>query len=177
MIKKLNNKGITVVEILICFSIISVIVVSMFKTISNYKNKQDIESYKNEVITYKNTVTKAIMDNIISETNKNGSIKDLSIDEATGTIRFNTIDSGDGNSGSAISINKEEGNINYNPDCYGRGEPKNEIFKIPDIPNLEFNEVIIKQTDENFLIVKVGFSHPDLGNGYDALNLVIPISK
>ena len=119
------------------------------------------------------------MDHIISDTNKNGSIMDLSIREndAKVTISFAPIDYGIDNSGSIIIINKNDGTIKYNPDRSGRGEPKNETFTIPNVPNLEFNEVIVKKTDENFLIVKVGFSHPDLGNSYDALNLIIPISE
>lgn len=63
--KKLNNKGLTAIEILVCFAIISVIVISMFNIINNYKEKKDLESYKLDITTYKNTVTKTIYDDII----------------------------------------------------------------------------------------------------------------
>ena len=46
MIKKLNNSGLTVVEILVCFSIVVVIVMSMFKVVNNQKAKQEIERLK-----------------------------------------------------------------------------------------------------------------------------------
>ena len=42
-IKKLNNKGLTAIEILVCFSIISVLVISMLNIVNNYKTKQDNE--------------------------------------------------------------------------------------------------------------------------------------
>ena len=43
MIKKrtLNNKGMTLIEIIVCFVIVVVIVLSMFKVVNNYKDKQD----------------------------------------------------------------------------------------------------------------------------------------
>ena len=65
MVKKLNNKGLTAVEILVCFSIVSIVVVSMFKVVNNQRDKQTIASYKNSVTTYKNSVMKTIEDGII----------------------------------------------------------------------------------------------------------------
>lgn len=63
--RKLNNKGLTAIEVLVCFAIISVIVIAMFNIVNNYKNKQDLESYKSNITTYKNTITKTIYDDII----------------------------------------------------------------------------------------------------------------
>lgn len=66
MNKKLNNKGMTLIEIIVCFVVVVVIVLAMFKTVNNYKDKQDIESYKSSIMTYKNTITKVIWDDIIA---------------------------------------------------------------------------------------------------------------
>ena len=63
--KKLNNKGMTLIEIIVCFVIVVVIVLSMLKVVNNYKDKQDIESYKSAIFTYKNTLTKTVWDDII----------------------------------------------------------------------------------------------------------------
>ena len=49
--KKLNNKGMTLIEIIVCFVIVVVIVLSMLKVVNNYKDKQDIESYKSAIFT------------------------------------------------------------------------------------------------------------------------------
>lgn len=66
-LKKLihNHKGITIIEILICFTITAVIVVSLFKMINHYKDRQDLASYKRELTAYKDTVTKTIQGSII----------------------------------------------------------------------------------------------------------------
>ena len=63
--KKLNNKGLTAIEILVCFSIISVLVISMLNIVNNYKTKQDNESYKSDIYTYKTTLTDAVYKDII----------------------------------------------------------------------------------------------------------------
>lgn len=62
---KLNDKGLTAIEILLCFVLVSIIVISMMSVVTNYKNREEIESTKNNIITYKNTITKAIYDDII----------------------------------------------------------------------------------------------------------------
>ena len=40
--RKLNNKGITAIELLVCFIIVSVIVVSLFDLIISYRNREQI---------------------------------------------------------------------------------------------------------------------------------------
>lgn len=63
--KKLNNKGMTSIEILISFIIVTAITISLFDTVTSYKTKQQIESYKNIITEYKNSLTKIINDDII----------------------------------------------------------------------------------------------------------------
>lgn len=84
--KKLNNKGLTAIEVLVCFVIISIIVISMFNIINNYKNKRDLESYKLDITTYKNTVTKTIYDDII----KNDGVISATIKQIEGTTIDNS---------------------------------------------------------------------------------------
>jgi len=55
---KLNNKGITTIEILICFVLVVIITVSMYTIISTFNEKKIIEGYKEEITTYKNTLTR-----------------------------------------------------------------------------------------------------------------------
>lgn len=68
MIKRLNNKGMTAIEILITFVIVVIIVISMYNGIMDLKTKETIASYKLSLVTYKNLLTKDIQDDII----KNG---------------------------------------------------------------------------------------------------------
>ena len=63
--KKLNNKGMTTVEILISFVLVALISTSLYTTISNYNRKMDRETFKLEINKYKNILTKEIQDDII----------------------------------------------------------------------------------------------------------------
>lgn len=63
--KKLNNKGITTIEVLLCFVLIVIISVSMYNTVSAYNERRITEGYKQEIISYKNILTKTIQDDFI----------------------------------------------------------------------------------------------------------------
>ena len=63
--KKLNNKGMTSIEVLLAFIVVVMLSVSMYTTISAYQNKQNIESFKEKIMTYKNLLTKEINDDLI----------------------------------------------------------------------------------------------------------------
>ena len=74
---KLNNKGMTIIEILVCFVIVSIIATSIYSLVSTFNNRKTEESYKQEIYKYKNLLTKEIYDDIIkkgliSVTNPNG---------------------------------------------------------------------------------------------------------
>ena len=61
----LNKKGITSVELLVCFIIISTIVVSMYNLILNYRNREQIEEINNEVISYSNNLQEIIQSDLV----------------------------------------------------------------------------------------------------------------
>lgn len=63
--KKLNNKGITTIEVLLCFIIVVIIATSMFSTISSFNERRIIEQYKEKVYTYQELLTKEIQDDFI----------------------------------------------------------------------------------------------------------------
>ena len=63
--KRLNNKGITTLEVLLCFALVVIITVSMYTTISSYNDRRIIESYKEQIYSYKNILTKTIQDDFI----------------------------------------------------------------------------------------------------------------
>ena len=67
---KLNNKGMTTIEILVSFILVAAISATIYTTVSNYNNKRTRESNKLEISTYKNLLTKDIQDDLI----KNGLI-------------------------------------------------------------------------------------------------------
>lgn len=184
--KKLNNHGLTAVEVIICFSITAVIVISLFKTINNYNEKQYIESNKNQIKTYENTVTKSIQDDVL----RNGGVFQLLESNITNnydaaydngkivvqfqftnqktamlTIKFNTDDS-----------SNDEEYILY--ETYNRDENTKEKFSLRDIHGVQFNEQRIDYDEDGGLLnIYVGIIDIDLGDKYSVLDLTLPLTK
>lgn len=96
MMRKLNNKGMTAAEILVCFILVGIITVSVYTMVSSYKNKQQIESYKEKVITYKNLLTKEINDDLIKNGLLSSEIVDLLPGEANKTEKKVILNLGNG---------------------------------------------------------------------------------
>lgn len=193
MIKKLNNSGLTVVEILVCFSIVVVIVMSMFKVVNNQKAKQEIESTKNSMLTYKNEVTKTIEEDIID----GSGVKSCTINEDTSgnyntyTLDYTLMDDSQRKliitQYSDCDENSKAEDVESENDAVFNCKDKNYIefykgsiiedkFEIPDVYTLRFNNIQIKN-DNDYLKIYVGFRHNDLGNKYSALDIVVPINK
>ena len=64
--KKINNKGITIIEVLVCFVLVVIISMSLFSTISAYNDKRIAENYKTKIYNYKNMLTKDMQDDFIT---------------------------------------------------------------------------------------------------------------
>ena len=62
---KLNNKGITTIEVIICFVLVVIVTISMYSTISYFNEKRLLEDYKEQVYSYKDILTKNIQDDLI----------------------------------------------------------------------------------------------------------------
>lgn len=78
---RLNNKGMTTIEILVSFILVAILSATMYTTVSNYNTKRKIESDKLEINTYKNLLTKQIQDDLIK----------------IGLVGANTLEFSDGN--------------------------------------------------------------------------------
>ena len=62
---KLNNKGLSIIELLVCFVIVAVISITLLNIVMDYSAFQETEHVKNVIKTYKNSVTKIIQNDII----------------------------------------------------------------------------------------------------------------
>ncbi len=62
---KLNNKGITIVEILVCFLLVTFITTALYASVSSFSNKRSIESVKADLLQYRNDIDKMIEDDLI----------------------------------------------------------------------------------------------------------------
>ncbi len=194
--RKLNNKGMTAVEVLVCFVLLVIIVVSMYTTVSAYKNKQSIESFKEKIFTYKNLLTKDIQDDLIktglisvnivqaSSTSelfvvdmmlRDGTTKRLKIVRELASDYDDPVDPAeDQDDNFMISygsvVNGTEDLIDYPIPDLGYGENANgrKVYDFR-INNVDIN------TDNGILTLYIGFYHPDFGTKY-AIDIICPIN-
>ncbi len=61
----MNRKGFTTVEVLVCFVVVSIVMMSLFSTISSFNEKKLQESYRARVYEFKNSLTNVIQEDII----------------------------------------------------------------------------------------------------------------
>lgn len=62
---KLNNKGMTIVEVLVCFVIVAIVMMSLFSTVSSFNEKRIQESYRSKIYTFKNEWTSRVQEDFI----------------------------------------------------------------------------------------------------------------
>ena len=197
---KLNNKGMTAVEVLVCFVIVVIISVSMYTTVSTYKNKQQIESFKEKIMTYKNLLTKEINDDLIKKGLVTAKITEFteSADGNTYSVEM-TLRNGEKKCLKITSIKAYDYLWDSSLESqFPAAQDKNDDFKIeygtcgsetiypiPDLgksknPNnktiydLRINNVDMS-VENSVLSVYVGFYHPDLGTRY-SIDIICPIN-
>lgn len=196
---KLNNKGVTTIEILISFVLLAIIVVSLYGSVESYKNKQNIESNKNQIMTYKNLLTKEIQDDLIMKglidvTVKHQPFVAVPFTPETYTVDFSFRDGtksqlivkrvlandyGVVGSGSCTSGKNDYFSISYGPEGdlteyelpdLGSGE-NNEGCKVLDLRMSDINI----NTDNDILTIDIRFYHPDFSTKY-GIDIACPIN-
>ena len=196
---KLNNKGVTTIEILISFVLLAIIVVSLYGSVESYKNKQNIESEKNQIMTYKNLLTKEIQDDLIMKglidvTVKHQPFVAVPITPETYTVDFSFRDGtksqlivkrvlandyGVEGSGDCTSERKDYFSISYGPEDdlteyelqdLGSGK-NNEGCKVLDLRMSDINI----NTDNDILTIDIRFYHPDFSTKY-GIDIACPIN-
>ena len=193
--KKLNNKGITTIEVLICFVLVVIITVSMFATVSSYNNKRNEERNKEEINVYKETITKEIQDDFIKIGLINADYNKETSDDKTTTYSIDcTLKDG---TQRRLEIIQRFTKSTYHPggteeadDYYmiKYGTPDDMIeYPIPDlgsfknketnktVKDLSINNVLIKITDDSILSIYIGFYHPELTTKF-AISIISPIN-
>ena len=183
---KLNNKGLTTIEILLSFVLISVLAFSMYTLVSTYNKKKIVEDEKLKLINYKNILTREIQKDLIEKGIKNCDIKqDIEGAKQIYTVDITLLD----DETRTLKVEKQVGKSEY----HMGGAEVSDFFMIsyggieyplPDlgnyqqdgrtIQNLSINDIIIEQ-DETVLSIYIGFYHPDLGTRY-AIDIVVPIN-
>lgn len=62
----LNNKGFTIAEVLVSFTLITAILLSIIGSTVFYRDKLKMEVVKSQLVDFKNTITKVVYDDIIA---------------------------------------------------------------------------------------------------------------
>ena len=196
--KKLNNKGMTIIEILVCFLLVSFISTALFTTVSSFNNKRNIESVKADLLQYRNDIDKMIEDDLIHYGLINAEINEGN-PETTVTLHFK-----DGTSKLLVIYSRRAGEYSsdknevgtctgFNDEFYiGYGTSKtasdyvkytlpdvgsftNDLCDVPEvIKDLRFNTINVSNED-NVLFIYINFYHPELGNDY-SINIIAPIN-
>lgn len=197
--KKLNNRGVTTIEVIVCFILVVIITLTMYTTISTFNNKRKIEGFKARIYTYKNTLTKEIQDDFIKIGLTSATYKRV-VEEQNPALVTYTIDCNlkDGTKRQLIIRQQltytegvHEGGSEDVDDYFmiEYGNPNDLIkYPIPDLgeeiiedskkkaKDLSINNVLIEiNKNNNVLSVYIGFYHPELGTRY-AIDIVAPIN-
>ena len=67
----LNNKGFTIVEVVISFTFVVIILASMFAVVINYQNDSEKQQLENDILVFRNSVLQIIYNDIIGENMEN----------------------------------------------------------------------------------------------------------
>lgn len=148
----LNKKGITSVELLVCFIIISTIVVSMYNLIINYRNREQIEEINNEVIAFSNNLQQVIQSDLVM--GHLVSVSNVSVDGYSATFTFDTPNSYT----TTITIKPNEGVISY-------GKSGDVIdYEIPGIADLMLSpdsSITYIPATNGYLKITIILTHPN----------------
>ncbi len=164
--KRLNNYGMTAVEMLVSFVIVVVIVVGMFDVIMNYKNKQQIESIENSVIAYSNSLQKTIQDDMVKGHLTSVVANDTDKSAVFEFDRPSTYQTG-------LTISCDRNSIQY-------GTMDQPItYPLPEIPDLKLStesKVEVISAEYSFLKITIVLEHPNFKNERYTFTIVTPIN-
>ena len=172
MVSKLNNKGMTSVELLITFTILSMVVVGMLNNVLHYKDREQRESIKSSVVEYEEKIQKTIQDDLIKKHLTKADIDNNQPDKIDVSLEM------DNNYKTSLIIDFDKNKILY-------GEMGNTI-SYP-IPKLNYNDsdLLLNQdesyakiigTDKSFLKIKIAFTHPDFSLDELSFYITCPIN-
>lgn len=156
----LNKKGMTSVELLICFVVISTIVIGIYNIILEYRNKEQIEEITNEIISYSNNIQRIIQTDLIKKNN----YEIATIDEKSITLNFYTQENE--SKPKKLTIDTTNNAIIYDEIKY----------KIPNIKNLNLSNDSKIEKNNEYLKITIILTHPNIPNGKYSFLIISPIN-
>ena len=199
--RKLNNYGITTIEILLCFVLVFIMAFSMYGTVSSYNDKRVIEKDKNEILSYKYLLTKTIQDDFVNNelshvsiennfdpsgkktyilhcTLKNGTKKILKIEQTLGYSSYNPTGLKNQSDSFMISYGTEGDLVEYPLPNLGQtkieADPSKGISEHI-VQELSIQDVKIEVLEHQVLSIQIVFYHPNFGNEY-GISIMAPVN-
>ncbi|MBR4618986.1 MAG: hypothetical protein IKO49_06745 [Bacilli bacterium] len=186
--KKLNNRGLSIVEILVCFVIVSVISITLLNTIMEYKSLEQTEAIRSNVLSYKNVITHAIQNDIISHKLNSFTIQSHNIVDDKETLEINMkflvpFQETD-TKVLKVYLSYDKNYIVY-PDEYNQPikyvlEATDKVYdyqvnRMKEVNNIRFSTPIIVPSDSVFSL-DIPIYHSELSNNYH-IHIVAPLTK
>ena len=196
-----NNRGITTIEIILCFVLVFIMTFSMYGTVSSYNDKRVIEKDKNEILSYKYLLTKTIQDDFVNNelshvsiennfdpsgkktyilhcTLKNSKKKELKIEQTLGYSTYNPTGLKDQSDSFMISYGTEGDLIEYPLPNLGssvvESNPANGVLEHT-VQELSIQDVRIEVLEHQVLSIQIVFYHPNFGNEY-GISIMAPVN-
>ena len=167
----LNKKGFTIAEVLVSFSLISMILLSIIGSTVFYRDKLKEEEVKSQLIDFKNTITKVVYDDILSgravraETciGISNCIRLIGNDESVHVLRINEVLETTGNKVRGVYLSYD--GIDYML-------PDSDLSEVDDngiiVRTCDFiNGITFKFDDDKLFTIKISYEHKDYNLRYD----------
>lgn len=157
---KINNKGFSVVELLVSFILVTIIVTGMLTIAIQYERKATLSEVKLDMIKVKENVTRKVMEDIKNGDNKLIKIEDCSNDSEK-CVNFTYSD----NSTKRLEVNANAKVIKYN----------NELFNLASRSTMDINNSsILQNMGDNIYKISVPIHNLDIEGDY-GLDITINI--
>ena len=176
----MNNKGITLVELIISFALLMVVVIGMLSIVMNVRNNYNERRFDSEMLEYKTTMTHMISKDLIKNELLNTESLTFPMECNTNNLRCATFNFKDEEIGTyKLQIDLKTGIISYGP--------QNNMINYP-IPNNDFIEFLDDEivagretyynvelkVEDNFLIIDVPYFEIDKDKNY-GFKIIHPI--
>lgn len=175
----MNNKGFSLIEVVLSFSLVVIILASLIVVVINYRDKSVDEEIKSSLLDFKNTITKIVYDDIVNGrykklgrcVNDNLCVNFYDVDNNTYTLKVVKYDSDSGTTKKGIYL-EYLGNKYLLPDS-----SMNKRYTVDGVEKEEtlcsISDFIINVDDDNKLYsVKIPVYHNGIDLNYD-INLDI----
>ena len=145
IIMKLNNKGLTLIELILSFTILALFVVAMLETVLSVRRKAANELFAQDMVVFKNTLLKTIQDDLL----KNEVLADTYCEELT--CHISLVTQNNANVTKIFTLNQNTKVISYDDIQY----------EIPNKNNITFGGInmIVETLDTNFKMLIIDISY------------------